>query len=317
MIKNNPYTNYQLSTIGVGAIATGLDDVRQCIDFILRTIPGSDPLRPLFGCDIFQYADDPVTTAIPNMKLAIFEALKLWEKRIVVSKITHTTDKSNVLFNITYNVVDQDLLDTLVWSNSGIVNTGTASAGIILSATIPIKQNNGRYNVLFIVNDSPAFPMPPVIGFESATDLLTWVNYNWLNYGKWYIAGDKLIVYLTPGIATTATLSISQTVTLTIKKLIPGLSPGEFFNLQFIVDEIPALPEFPLNTLSTLEQLINWVQDNWQQYGSFTIESNGVTFNAGDFNTDFNNDFNTGGLQVSRNLIFQTTKHTSATLNFE
>jgi phage baseplate assembly protein W len=55
-------TNWQLSNITIGTVAEGIDDIRQCIGIILTTTKGSDPFRPLFGSDIWQYIDTPINT---------------------------------------------------------------------------------------------------------------------------------------------------------------------------------------------------------------------------------------------------------------
>lgn len=88
-IKDIHTTEWQMSTDGVGMVAQGLDDVRQCINIILLTRKGSDPLRPEFGCDLYQYIDKPVNTALPQMIKAMLEALSQWEPRVNVLAITH------------------------------------------------------------------------------------------------------------------------------------------------------------------------------------------------------------------------------------
>jgi len=55
---------------------------------ILTTRKGTDPLRPHFGCGVFDYIDKPVNTSIPAMKKEILEALRKFEPRIQVVSIT-------------------------------------------------------------------------------------------------------------------------------------------------------------------------------------------------------------------------------------
>jgi phage baseplate assembly protein W len=85
-------TDWQISADGVGIIAQGMDDVKQCVNIILLTRKGSDPLRPEFGCDMYLYIDKPVNTALPQMIKAMLEAIRQWEPRIEILGITHDFD---------------------------------------------------------------------------------------------------------------------------------------------------------------------------------------------------------------------------------
>lgn len=88
-VKDIQATDWQISVDGAGIIVQGLDDVRQCVNLVLLTRKGSDPLRPEFGCDMYRYIDQPVNTALPQMKKAMLEAIRQWEPRIEVLSITH------------------------------------------------------------------------------------------------------------------------------------------------------------------------------------------------------------------------------------
>lgn len=308
-----PTSNFQLSAVGVGVIAIGLADIRQCIDFILRTIPGSDPLRPLFGCDIYKYIDSPITTGVPNIKKAIFEAIELWEPRIRVTSIVHEINIEQILFNITYQLIDGDLIDTLAWSMTG--NNIGGNTGLILSASIPIKVLNGRYNITLIVNNDNAYPQPPKFGFASSTDLLNWVKDNWGSYGKWYLTSNKIVLYFGGLVVNSASILVTQTAMLTRSADIPFLEPGLFYNLSFLVDANIPTPIFPVDTINTVEQLIIWLKDNWNMYGSWYV-NNVTVFVGGDFNNDFNTDFDSGEPTPGRTLIFQTNLFSTASLDF-
>ncbi len=73
---------------GIGAVVQGVEDVNQCITIILTTPKGSDPLRPTFGCDLWQYLDVPITLAVPHIVREVTEALTIWEPRIRVIAVT-------------------------------------------------------------------------------------------------------------------------------------------------------------------------------------------------------------------------------------
>ncbi len=107
-------SEWGLSLLGQGKIVQGLDDINQCLNVILLTKKGADPLRPLFGCDIFNYVDKPINSVIPDMVREILEAVTLWEPRVTITKISHTVYDGKVTFNITWkltNSVDTGQLD--------------------------------------------------------------------------------------------------------------------------------------------------------------------------------------------------------------
>lgn len=91
-----------LSTQSVGVVAsnaglfddnhaqlvTDVEDIGQCIHIILHTPKGSDPHRPLFGCDVDQYVDYPINIAKPYLVREITDALRAWEPRIKVIRVS-------------------------------------------------------------------------------------------------------------------------------------------------------------------------------------------------------------------------------------
>lgn len=72
---------------GIGRVVQGIADVDQCIGIILTTPLGSDPLRPTFGCDIWQFVDAPVNTAGPGVVSAVTQAIMQWEPRVTVLSV--------------------------------------------------------------------------------------------------------------------------------------------------------------------------------------------------------------------------------------
>lgn len=315
MAEQSTYLSYQLSTIGIGVLATGLADVRQSIDIILRTIPGSDPFRPSFGCDVWRFVDAPAPIAIPNMKKAIIEALQQWEPRINVNSVDHEENLSQIDFIVNYNVVDTDIRESILLSTTGNVIIGGGSQGIILSAIIPLHVTDGRYNVSLVINNATAFPTPPQSGFESTTEMLSWLQNNWQAFGNWYLAAGKLVLYLSSQIeAKSASLRVTQTAILTRKAFIPVLGPGEVYSLTLKLDE-EFISGFPVS-ISNPEALLSWLQNNWNGYGSWSIQNHGQLNSDVDFNEDFSGDFANGGSTPLRYLVFQTDKYKTAEIAF-
>lgn len=71
-----------------GELVTGVDDIGQCIYIILATPKGSDPHRPTFGSDLHNYIDFPIDAARPHIVREVVDALRLWEPRIKVMRVT-------------------------------------------------------------------------------------------------------------------------------------------------------------------------------------------------------------------------------------
>lgn len=72
----------------LGELVTDTQDVDQCIRIILTTPKGSDPHRPLFGSNLHLYIDYPVNSARPHIVREAVNALREWEPRIEVVKVT-------------------------------------------------------------------------------------------------------------------------------------------------------------------------------------------------------------------------------------
>ena len=63
---------------GIGKVVQGISDITQCIQIILTTPKGSDPLRPTFGIDLWQYLDAPINQATPAIVREVTEAIMHW-----------------------------------------------------------------------------------------------------------------------------------------------------------------------------------------------------------------------------------------------
>lgn len=86
-------SDWQLSLETPGAVVQGLQDITQCIQIILSTQKGSDPLRSEFGTEILRFLDKPINTAIPNLMREMIDAVNQWEPRAKIKKITPQFDK--------------------------------------------------------------------------------------------------------------------------------------------------------------------------------------------------------------------------------
>ncbi len=95
---------------GKGSIALtrGADDLSASIVVILSTALGERPMRPDFGCAIWDHLFDPINyMTLSLMSRAVQSALSQWEPRIDVGEVEAEIDPDNpgrVLFQIDYTV---------------------------------------------------------------------------------------------------------------------------------------------------------------------------------------------------------------------
>ena len=79
--------DWQLALGQPGDVVTDVDDIRQCLQLILTTPKGSDPLRPEFACDLWRYIDAPIDQAIPHLVREAWDAIETFEPRIELVSI--------------------------------------------------------------------------------------------------------------------------------------------------------------------------------------------------------------------------------------
>jgi len=99
-IQDIKSVNWQLSNTKIGEVAEGIDDIRQCIGTIITTTKGSDPLRPLFGSDIWKYIDQPVTDAVSGISSEIIDCILKWEQRVQITDLFYSIDGSRIDFSL-------------------------------------------------------------------------------------------------------------------------------------------------------------------------------------------------------------------------
>lgn len=104
---------------GIGRVVQGLDDIHQCLKIIFGTVPGEDPFRPTFGCDLTQFLDLPLPVAIPRVAAAVAAAIA-WEPRVTLESVV---TQPNI------NVPGQ-LIVAITWRpNLGLINQPSAIIG--------------------------------------------------------------------------------------------------------------------------------------------------------------------------------------------
>lgn len=262
------------------------------MDIALRTTKGSDPLRPEFGSNIYQYMDTPLDTAIPNIKAEIINTLEMWITNIEVTNVNHSYNSaSNPVFQVTYTVLDQSIVDTLLFDLKAGQTTASGASEIILQAFFPPNPNNYRYQVSLIRNSVEGTPLPDAGGYANINDLFNWITTNWFFWGRWYLLSDRIVCYMNSEGINNATLSISVIAVVRIEAQFPPVDPGHFYNVTFNVNGQPVSPAMP-QTFNIPGSALFWAQSNWGQYGSWSIEGVSADSNSV-FSDEFSDEFDT------------------------
>lgn len=100
--------DWQLALGQPGQAVTGLADIAQCLRVILTTPTGSDPLRPAFGSNLWQYVDWPIDQASPHIVRECHDAVGMWEPRVSLTCV-----------QVRRGAEPQHLMVTLHWQVSG------------------------------------------------------------------------------------------------------------------------------------------------------------------------------------------------------
>lgn len=267
---------------GGGAIVEGLAAIRQCIDIIIRTTLGSDPMRPLFGSDVYKYVDYPVDDAVPNIKAAIIDAISTWENRVTITKVTHYIDLSTLYLEVTYTLTDSTLSDLITVSiSNGGVSTGVTPKRLILQGLFPPNPGSYMYVVTCLLNGEQILPVAPDNGFASVNDLFVWIKSNWLNYGQWYVNNDGIVGYMNSEY-TSGSLTISLVSLIQIVAGIPALLIGNSYSISVSDNGVLS----GTGGLFTTADILQWAQDNLNHLGTWRLLNN-----PGSFSDDFNDDF--------------------------
>jgi phage baseplate assembly protein W len=82
--------------IGADAIVTNKDDIEQCIKIISTTPRGTDPHRPTFASNVYEYIDKPIPQATPYVIQELTGAVRKWEPRVQLDSLKVTPYSPNI-----------------------------------------------------------------------------------------------------------------------------------------------------------------------------------------------------------------------------
>ena len=98
----------QVDRRGGIALARDETDIEQAIELILATAPGERPMRPEFGCAIWDQLFEPINAnTLGLMAQAVRESISQWEPRVELEDVTTSADpdgQGKVNIDITYRV---------------------------------------------------------------------------------------------------------------------------------------------------------------------------------------------------------------------
>ena len=117
---------------GIGNVVQGIADVNQCVGIILTTPKGSDPLRPTFAADLWQFIDYPMNSLLTAVVGEVTQALTLWEPRITIVSITAQPVIDNTIQSGAH-------LDVAVTWKLKLTASGTGSAPTGTIQTTPVS----------------------------------------------------------------------------------------------------------------------------------------------------------------------------------
>lgn len=134
--------NWQISATQFAQVVEGADSINQSIINVITTRPGSDPFRPTFGSDIWQYIDKPINVAGAGIARAIRNAVALWVPSITITSLRTSYQDS---FGDP-NGLPSGLRFDLTWALAGNLSAGElalllttqSSGGVPVSAVIRI-----------------------------------------------------------------------------------------------------------------------------------------------------------------------------------
>jgi uncharacterized protein len=90
------------------AMESGAADIEKSMRVILMTAPGERPMRPEFGCRIWDMLFEPINmSTLGRMELAVDEALSRWEPRAEILEVVVEPDEAmlgGVRIGISYRI---------------------------------------------------------------------------------------------------------------------------------------------------------------------------------------------------------------------
>lgn len=95
----------------------GIDEVNQCLEILISTIPGERVMRPDYGCALFTRIWENIDKVASEGLQDIRVAIETFEPRVQLVKLSSSInrDQGSVVFRIQYRLVDENNVRNLVF----------------------------------------------------------------------------------------------------------------------------------------------------------------------------------------------------------
>jgi phage baseplate assembly protein W len=121
LLGHGPGAPFSYQGRGRFADAAGEDAVLSAMYLLLSTAPGEDPMRPEFGCRVWELvfmADTPALA--PLAARYVRDALARWEPRVIVDNVTATSDgDGGYVVSLTYRLITSNSPRNQVFTFNG------------------------------------------------------------------------------------------------------------------------------------------------------------------------------------------------------
>ena len=180
-----------MSILAPGTIITDIEVYKQRCYIVLNTPLGSDPLRPLFGCNYSKYIDHNVIHAAAKIKKEIIDALTIWVPEVKLDKVKSVVSAGKLEFTI-----------QITFNGATISFPFKPGRGAFFSAVAGTKIVNRDFPFgstavsISLTVDGTAVSFPGTLPWESHAEMIVWLRENKADYGTWGMSRDELILYL-------------------------------------------------------------------------------------------------------------------------
>lgn len=96
---------------------TSIDEVNQCIQLLIATVPGERVQRPEFGCRLYTRIWDNIDEVASQGLTDIREAIEIYEPRVDLVSVNSRIfrDTGRVLFAVEYRIKDSNTVENLIF----------------------------------------------------------------------------------------------------------------------------------------------------------------------------------------------------------
>lgn len=253
-----------------GTILTGIDVWKQRVYIVLNTPLGSDPLRPLFGCDWFRYIDKSVLEAGPKIKKEIIDAITIWVPEVKLNKVSYTTSAGLLVFNIQITIGGTTVSLPFQPGRGGFF--GGIMGRKIINVALPYAALNVSLVLIIVAAGVTITPTMPSTGILTAA-----ID----NGGSGYAVNDTFTVDTGSILATCKVTGVSGGVVISFVVLTPGagytitgslLPPlsttatsGGGSGLMVRVSSLT------VSAWDNLIEMMIWLRNNLGQYGTWGL----------------------------------------------